>query len=206
MENLTLIGSMLLIHLLATISPGPDFIVAVKNSVTYSRRTGIYTAIGFGLGISVHITYCIVGLAVIISKYVILFNIIKYVGVCYLIYIGARSVLAKSQNINIEDLKKDNDLTNLAAIRSGFLTNILNPKATLFFLSIFSYAISEETSLHINLIIAFSMVTITCLWFILVSILFTHKKILNLYNKYQNIFNKIFGGFLILLGIKIILI
>ena len=68
MEYLALIGTVTLIHLLAVISPGPDFIVAVKNSLSYSRKTGIWTAVGFALGISVHILYCVAGLALIISQ------------------------------------------------------------------------------------------------------------------------------------------
>ncbi len=68
MEYFGLITGVILIHLLALISPGPDFIVAVKNSISYSRKTGVFTAIGFGLGIMVHIFYCVAGLALIMSR------------------------------------------------------------------------------------------------------------------------------------------
>lgn len=93
MENIALIGSVLLVHLLATISPGPDFVVAVKNSMSYSRKTGTWTAIGCGLGISIHIMYCVAGLAVVISKYILLFDAIKYLGAAYLIYLDRKSVV-----------------------------------------------------------------------------------------------------------------
>lgn len=90
MEYLALIGTVTLIHLLGVISPGPDFIICARNSLTYSRKTGIWTAVGFGLGISVHILYCLAGLALIISQSILLFNFIKYLGASYLVYIGIK--------------------------------------------------------------------------------------------------------------------
>ncbi|HLG25670.1 MAG TPA: LysE family transporter, partial [Candidatus Gracilibacteria bacterium] len=78
MSSLTLLATIVILHALALISPGPDFLVALKNSLTYSRRTGIYTAIGFALGISVHIFYCLAGIALVISQSILIFSIIKY--------------------------------------------------------------------------------------------------------------------------------
>ena len=72
METLALIGTITIIHLLAVISPGPDFIMACRNSLIYSRKTGIWTAVGFGFGIMVHIFYSLAGLALIISKSILL--------------------------------------------------------------------------------------------------------------------------------------
>ena len=68
MDNLTIIGTATLLNALAAISPGPDFVMAVRNSLNYSRRTGIFTGVGIGLGISVHIIYCAAGVGYLISK------------------------------------------------------------------------------------------------------------------------------------------
>ena len=80
MQNLALLATICGLHTLAVISPGPDFLMAVKNSLTYSRRTGVYTAIGFALGIATHLLYCVTGLAFVISKSILLFSVIKYLG------------------------------------------------------------------------------------------------------------------------------
>tara|TARA_Y100000031_G_C8221891_1_gene386387 strand:+ start:99 stop:503 length:405 start_codon:yes stop_codon:yes gene_type:complete len=133
MEALTLISTVAIIHLLALISPGPDFIMACRNSLVYSRKTGIWTAIGFSLGITVHIFYSLAGLAVIISSSILLFNVIKILGAGYLIYIGIKSIISKSSKIELDEDQKQEDITRLAAVKMGFLTNVLNPKATLFF-------------------------------------------------------------------------
>lgn len=205
MEHLALIGTVTLIHLLAVISPGPDFIMAVKNSLSYSRKTGIWTAFGFGLGISVHIFYCLAGLAVLISQSILVFNIIKLLGAGYLIYIGLKSFYSKSSNIEINETQQKTDISPAKAIKIGFLTNILNPKATLFFLSLFTMVISPNTPNSILAVLSIIMIVNTTLWFSSVAIFFTQKKIRNAFDKFQGIFNKVLGGLLIGLGVKVAL-
>lgn len=96
MENLALIGTVTLVHLLAVMSPGPDFIMVMKNALTYSRKAGIWTAIGIATGISVHVFYSLAGLAFIIAQSILLFNTFKLLGAAYLIYLGIKSFLRES--------------------------------------------------------------------------------------------------------------
>lgn len=205
MQYLTLIGTVTIIHLLAAISPGPDFIMCVRNSLIYSRKTGIWTAVGFGLGIAVHIFYCLAGLALIISKSILLFNSIKFLGAGYLIYIGVKSLLSKSSAIEVGDNQKIADISALSAVKIGFLTNVLNPKATLLFLSLFTLVISPQTPFLIMLIMGFIMVVNTVLWFSFVAILLTQKRIRSIFERFQGVFNKTLGGLLIALGVKVAL-
>lgn len=203
MEYLPLIGTVTLLHLLAVMSPGPDFFMVLRNSLSYSRKTGIWTAIGLCFGIAVHLLYCSAGIALLISKSILVFNVIKFLGAGYLVYIGIKSLLAKSEDIKIQKEKKKSAISGMKAFQIGFLTNVLNPKATLFFLSLFTLVISPETPNVIFLILSIIMVLLTGIWFSLVAIFFTHKKIQTTFNKYQNRFNKAFGSLLIVLGIKV---
>ncbi len=205
MTQLTLLGTILFIHLLAVISPGPDFIMCVKNSLQYSRKTGIYTAIGFAGGIAVHITYCVFGLALLISKSILIFNSIKILGAAYLIYIGIKSLSSKHSKIEIHNQEKKADVGALQAIKIGFLTNVLNPKATLFFLGLFTIVITPETPNYILGIASTIMIFNTFLWFALVATFFTQKHVRQVFDRFQGIFNKFFGGLLILLRVKIAL-
>jgi RhtB (resistance to homoserine/threonine) family protein len=205
MEYLPIIGTITLIHLLAVISPGPDFIVSVKNSLTYSRKIGIWTAVGFGLGITIHIFYSLAGLALVISKSILLFNIIKLLGAAYLIYIGVQSLLSKSSKLDIGNNIEKEEISIFSAIKIGFLTNVLNPKATLFFLSLFTFIISPGTPLSVLLIASAIMVINTFLWFSFVATVMTQNKIRSLFERFQGVFNKTLGGMLILLGVKVAL-
>lgn len=205
MQNIIILLTILGAHLLAVISPGPDFVMAVKNSLSYSRRIGIWTAVGFGLGIMVHIIYSLAGLALIISQSILIFNVIKYMGAGYLIYIGLKSLLSKKSHINIHDQQKKKEISKWQAIKMGFLTNALNPKATLFFLSLFTLIISPDTPNSILAIASVMMVIDTILWFSLVAIFFTQKAIRQGFDRFQGLFNKTFGGLLVLLGVKVAL-
>ena len=73
MNYLTLIGTVAFLNLLAAMSPGPDFVMAVRNSLNYSRKTGIYTGIGIGLGIGIHISYCAAGVGFIVTTIALVF-------------------------------------------------------------------------------------------------------------------------------------
>lgn len=205
MENLILLATICGLHTLAVISPGPDFLMAVKNSITYSRRTGIYTAIGFALGIATHLVYCVTGLAFVISKSILLFSVIKYLGAAYLVYIGFKSIMSKSTAITVHDAAKKPDMTPFQAIKAGYLTNVLNPKATLFMLSLFTLVITPQTPAAVLMAASAYMILSTAVWFSLVAIFFSHGKIRKVYLKFQKAINRTFGGLLMLLGIRLAL-
>ena len=126
-------------------------------------------------------------------------------GAGYLIYIGLKSIFARSAKIEIKNQERKADISALEAIKIGFLTNVLNPKATVFFLSLFTLVISPETPNIILGVLSIIMILNTFIWFSLVAVFFTQEKVKNTFNKFQGIFNKIFGGLLIGLGIKVAL-
>lgn len=65
------------VSLIAVVTPGPDFALTLRNSLAYSRRAGVYTAIGVGAGNLVHATYSLIGIGAVISKSILLFNVLK---------------------------------------------------------------------------------------------------------------------------------
>jgi RhtB (resistance to homoserine/threonine) family protein len=205
MEYLPLIGTVAVLNLMAAISPGPDFIMTVRNSLLYSRRSGIFTGIGIGIGLCIHLFYCAAGIGYIISKSVTLFSMIKILGAGYLIYIGVKSILSKSAISLVTEEKTSVDLSRTAAFKMGFLTNVLNPKATLFFLSLFTFVIRPDTPLYVILIISFVIIATAITWFAIVSIFCAHKSVQQKFFKYSTTINRLLGGLLIAIGIKIAL-
>ena len=201
MQYLPLILSVTIINLFAAMSPGPDFVMCVKNSITYSRKVGIFTGIGIGLGLSIHIAYCMAGVGLIISKSIIVFNVIKTLGALYLVYMGIRSFLAKKSKINVEENRKESDFSAWSAIKSGFLTNVLNPKATLFFLALFSMVIGPQVPGMIKIIISLIMISTAIIWFTIVAFLFSQQWVRLKFLRFEKAINMIFGGLLITLGI-----
>ena len=154
------------IGLLATMSPGPDFIIVFRNSLVFSRKIGICTAIGIALGVTIHVTFSLIGIGLIITKSIVLFNIIKFAGAMYLMYLGLGMLFSKSSELKQEKYEKPKKhMSNWQAVKIGFLTNVLNPKAAIFFLGLFSQIISPETGIGIKVFYGAEMLAICFLWF-----------------------------------------
>src|SRR6266540_3804044 len=118
------------VMLLSAMLPGPDFAIVTKNTLLHSRRAGIFTTVGITAAIAIHMTYCLLGLAIVIAHSLWLFNAIKLIGAAYLIYLGIKSLLSKptsAPSIAARTQHKK-DISIGTAFRQGFLCNLLNPK------------------------------------------------------------------------------
>lgn len=193
------------IHILAVMGPGPDFALVTRNSLVYSRKSGVLSALGIGLGILVHVTYSIIGVAVILSKTPVLLAVIKYIGASYLIYIGYQSLTDKYHAAKNANHTSGHDIAPLEALKTGFITNVTNPNATLFFLSIFTTVISQQTPVFVKTLYGVEMSLATFLWFGLVALVFSHKLIKTRIAGVQFYVEKAMGIILILFALKIFL-
>lgn len=194
-----------LLHLLAVISPGPDFALISRNSLVYSRRTGVYSALGIALGILVHVTYCVVGVGLLIASSVVLFSMVKFLGAAYLIFIGWQSLRTKSVSEHNGETSgvSHRDLPMLQALRTGFLTNVLNPKATLFFLSVFTQFVHATTPIWVKAIYGIELSIITFAWFAFVAIALSHPRVRLKLSALQPQVERVMGVLLIALGLRV---
>ena len=195
--------SIAIIHIFAVISPGPDFAIVVKQSITYGRRSALAASIGIGTGILGHIILCMFGLSVVIAESKALFNFIKFLGAAYLIYIGIMSIIYSD---DLHKIKKWNPArkSTLESFKIGLLTNILNPKATLFFLSLYAIIITDKTTIGLQALYGLWMAIVTTLWFSFLSIVLTNSVVLK---RIQRISSKIQVGtglVLIIFAIKLL--
>ena len=204
MLDFGLIATVGLIHLVALVSPGPDFVVACSNSLLYSRTIGIYTAVGFGLGICVHISYAVFGLSWLIANNELIFTVIQSLGAFYLMFIGIQFLRSFQSQIGQETVSASSRISPFRAVRIGFITNVLNPKATLFFLSLFSTMLNPTVGELTLVVIAVLLVVTTILWFSLVALLISHPRFTTVLKRYEKTVNQFFGVLLIGIGVIIL--
>ena len=136
------------VHLLAAASPGPDFALVTRQSLLHGRTAGVLTSLGISLGLAIHILYSAAGLAVVVSHSVEWMVIVKLAGGSYLIYLGIKGLRAKHHSA--DDNQRIPLATNNSAFRmisTGFFCNALNPKAPVYFLSLFTVILSPEIPL-----------------------------------------------------------
>ncbi len=196
-----------LVHLLAVMSPGPDFAMVSRNALLQSRRAGILSAAGLAIGILVHVMYSLLGIGLLIAQSVLLFNAIKWAGAAYLIYVGWQSLRAKSFHAHAADERDGSThaMTDIAAVRMGFLTNVTNPKVTLFFLALFTQVVDPTTPLAIQVLYGLEMSFATFLWFSFVAAILSHGSIKRRFVPIQHRVERVFGAVLIALGIRVAL-
>src|SRR3954464_6131181 len=138
-------GKVALAHLLAVASPGPDFAIVVKQSLGHGRRTAIWTSIGVGAAISLHVGYSLLGLGLLIRSSEVLFTVVKYAGAAYIAWLGVQSLRARPRDAAAAPAGRRAEPSARGAFLVGFLTNALNPKVTLFFISLFVLVVSPQT-------------------------------------------------------------
>ncbi|WP_122666297.1 LysE family transporter [Pseudomonas viridiflava] len=195
-----------LIHLLAVASPGPDFAVVVRESVAHGRKAGTYTAMGVGTAIFLHVGYSLLGIGLIVSQSIVLFNALKWAAAAYLLYIGFKALRAKPANASDAPVNvAAGERTARGAFTSGFITNGLNPKATLFFLSLFTVVINPHTPLWVQAGYGVYLAVATGLWFCMVARLFSQERVRAGFARMGHWFDRAMGGVLVALGLKLAL-
>ena len=171
-----------LAHLLAVVSPGPDFAVVLRQSLTHGRRTAIWTSVGVGTAILLHVGYSLLGLGLLIQSSEVWFALVKYAGAGYIAWLGLQSLRVKPRTESEVFAGRGEAgavglLTSRAAFVTGFVTNALNPKATLFFVSLFVMVVSPQTPKLVQLGYGVWMALGTMAWFSLVAVFFTREDV-----------------------------
>jgi len=187
------------------LTPGNDMLYVMSRTMSQGIKAGVYSAVGIFIGCFVHITAAIFGLSLIIAESALLFEIIKFAGAGYLIYLGMKSLLSKSDFGN--DIEKLPSLNTGKLLRQGIVTSALNPKVAIFFLSFLPQFIDPAGNYGLQLL-GFG------LWFdiqgtlILIFVVFLLGKTRNILKRNRKIIaiqEKITGIILIILGIKLAL-
>ncbi|CAL9426783.1 MULTISPECIES: LysE family translocator [Streptomyces] len=200
---MTEILAVALITVLAVIAPGADFAMVVRNSYLYGRRTGLLGAAGVAAGVLVHVTYTMLGVGLLIASSAFLFTVVKLTGAAYLVYIGVRTFRTRAE-VTV-DLEHRTGLTPLAALRTGFLTNVLNPKTTLFVVSTFAQVVGPGTPPLQQAGYGLFMSLAHLLWFAAVALFFSHDRMRGLMLRGQRVLNKVIGTALAGLGVSLAL-
>lgn len=174
-NNMTEWLAVVTITIFAVISPGPDFAMVSRNALLVERRVGLLTALGISQGVFVHVGYTLLGIGLLIKQSPALYEILKLVGAAYLIWLGVRMLQSSPYPSHLEEDKPV--YKNWKALRIGFLTNALNPKTTIFVVSLFLQVVNPKTPLTMQIAYGAFIAGAHLVWFALVALFFSHPKI-----------------------------
>ncbi|MBP8226473.1 MAG: LysE family translocator [Pararheinheimera sp.] len=195
------------VHLVAVASPGPDFAIVLRYAVRYGRNVALAASMGIGMAIFLHVCYSLLGVGLLIKTTPWLFTLFSVLAAAYLAYIGWQAIrsgepVSVTTDDKAEAIAESPSL--LKAFTSGFVTNGLNPKATLFFLSLFAVIISPMTPVSYKVIYGVYMAGATAVWFSFLSVILTREKVRSFLLRKGYWFDRLMGGVLLALAMHLI--
>ena len=193
-------------HLVAVASPGPDFALILRQSITHGRRTAVWTSIGIGTGILVHVSYSLLGLGLLLKGSELWFNALKYAGAVYLAWIGVVALRTKPAAGDGVMPTPTATPGRHGAFVTGFLVNVLNPKAALFFIALFSVVINPQTPRMVQAVYGGWMSVATMAWFTFVSLVFTRESVRRTFLRTGHWFERVMGVLLLVLAARLALV
>ena len=192
------------VHLLAAAAPGPDFILVSQQTLSNGNRAGLLCSLGIALGLSVHILYSSLGLAALIANSSSALGSIKLLGGCYLIYLGISGLRARAGNHQTEQLTTATESSALKTIGLGFLCNALNPKAPIYFVSLFTIVLSQDTPAQHLLIYGLWMMVLQLAWFSFLTLLLSRPLVTSKFQRMGHWIDRVAGGAMLILGLKVL--
>ncbi|NSX04960.1 LysE family translocator [Cupriavidus gilardii] len=190
------------ITLLAVISPGPDFAMVTRNSLLLSRRAGVLTALGIGLGVLVHVGYTLLGVGVLIRQSPWWFHAARLIAAAYLVYLGIRMLRTRPDSALPRSTVTS--LSDLAALRTGCLTNALNPKTTVFIVSLFMQVVRPGTPLATQLGYGAFISLAHIGWFSLVAVCLSTGPVRERLLAVRHWIDRAFGALLVGFGVMLV--
>jgi RhtB (resistance to homoserine/threonine) family protein len=187
------------------IIPGADFAMVLRQSIAHGRRAALFTSAGVATSILVHGSYTLLGVGVLVGQSLLLFNIIKWLGAAYLVWLAISALRSPPPQPPAEGDLSGARRGDFAAFALGFLTNLLNPKAVLFFLALFTTLVSAHTAGDIKVIYVLCMSLVLFAWFALVSVFFTTAAVRRGFFRFGRWFNRVTGITFMALAVRVAL-
>lgn len=197
-----------IVFMTGALSPGPDALLVVRNSMCYGRKMALYTALGAASSVTIHCLYILFGLGIVFINVPILQLVVKYVGCLYLLIIGIRSLFFTDKTPLIQEGEKTarhHFLSGKSAFRIGFFTNLLNVYAIVYLISLLTLEISPGTPGGLRVLYSVILGAMYGLWLGIIGYLLTHRRLVRHMNAFSHWIARLAGVFLIYLAVDFFL-
>ncbi len=192
------------ICLLGAMTPGPSLAVVLKHTISGSRKNGVYTSVFHGLGVGVYAVLTVLGMAIIIKETPWLFNLIRYSGIAFLLWLSFKALTSSATSS--EQVSNINKPTLQKSAYEGFMIAFLNPKLAIFFIALFSQFINEGSLWQEKVIMVITVGGFDIIWYCLIALVFSQSNMIDKLKRNSNIIEKTTGVALLLLATKMLFI
>jgi len=192
------------IHFIATVSPGPEFMLISKEALTNGRRAGFITLAGTLAGLSIHILYSAFGLAALIAQSPTALLTIQWLGGSYLIYLGINGLRSKPSKGAVDTNGISSTGSNAQRFKAGFICDLLNPKVPIYYVALFTFLLSPDMPAAELAIYGVWIMVIHSSWFTVVVLLLSAPAINKKFREVSHWIDRVLGGAMMAIGIKVI--
>lgn len=193
--------SLLLICVLGAMSPGPSLAVVLRQTVSNSRGHGIAAGCAHALGVGLWAAMTVWGLALLVSRHELAYQLITWAGAAYLVWLGI-GALRHAATPDIQAQKAGHE-SLLSAARSGMLISLLNPKLAVFFTALFSQFVSADQVWQDQVLMVLTATIVDGAWYSLVAVLFSQPRLLAWLRRHLKRVEQLTGVVLIGLAVRV---
>jgi threonine/homoserine/homoserine lactone efflux protein len=182
--------------LLGAMSPGPSMVVVINNAIFKNRLNGILTSIGHGVGIGIYALFAVLGIALIIKTNLFVFNLIKFLSIIFLVYLGVKLIIANDKL----EFDGKNISSGFTSFVQGLSISLLNPKIFIWFVAIYSQFMSVDNDMIFNTILILTASIIDAIWYVILTLLVTTNIALDFIKDKSVLLQKFVGSVFIIIG------
>ena len=182
--------------LLGAMSPGPSMVVVINNAIFKNRLNGILTSIGHGVGIGIYALFAVLGIALIIKSNLYVFNVMKFLSIIFLVYLGVNLMI---NNDKLEFDEKDIN-SGFTSFLQGLSISLLNPKIFIWFVAIYSQFMSVDNDMIFNTILILTASIIDAIWYVILTLLVTTNIALDFIKDKSVLLQKFVGSVFIIIA------
>ncbi|WP_413113327.1 LysE family translocator [Thaumasiovibrio sp. DFM-14] len=194
--------SLFSVCLLGAMSPGPSLAIVARHSLAGGRSNGLATAWAHAIGIGIYAFITVLGLAIILEQYPLLFKLISYGGALYLFYLGLNAV--RSRGGLVEKLESGHSVSVYTSAKEGFLISLLSPKIAIFFIALFSQFVAVGVGTADKAVIIATPLIVDGLWYSLITLVLSRPAFISILKNKARLIDQVSGTILILLAIRVI--
>ena len=204
MDLLVAFASLFVAWFLVLTIPGPNFVAVTQYSVSESRRTGFYIALGVSAGAATWASASLLGISAIFEYATWLYRLIQIIGGLYLGYLGLKTILSSFQRQERISHSQQQSQDSTSVFRLGLFTSYANPKTAVFFGSLFIVSFPPQAPLWFYFATVAMVFSASVLWYSLVAYFFSVEKVQAFYNKFRWTTDKITGSIFLYLGLRLV--
>ena len=200
LDGFALFSAVAAAHALGVMSPGPDFAMVTRQALALGRAAGVWTAAGIGSGILFHVAYGLFGLRWLTQRHPWSLEVIALVGAAFLLWMGTQALRAQPLAAAADNGERAEPGHAGRNFLIGLATNVLNPKATLFFVALFTTIVAGPVSTPMMLVLALWLPLSTFVWFAAVALLLSHPGLRRGLRAHAHRLDRAMGVILVLLA------